>query len=229
MEGLKSHNNKSEIPHPYKIISGRLFRGGGEVKNRDLGTFKVLNEIWSTDRKGVYVNDVKIPNADSNTFKLLNLIYGIDKDSVYSITGAVKEADVSSFCAIDAGYFWDSDQKGIQMIEGYAKDSDKVFHYTYSMGKPKLLKEATAKDFVVMKWGFGSDRAKVYISGRRIKVAEFKSFEILGRFYSKDAANVYYLDRVIKNADPNTFQVEDETRYRGRDKHRIYIREDAQD
>lgn len=71
----------------------------------------------------------------------------------------------------------------------------------------KLIKDANASSFNILRGGYAKDTWNVYYRGSVIKEAASSSFKVLGSGYAKDTWNVYYKGRKINGAAAGSFTV----------------------
>ena len=84
------------------------------LKDADLFSFEVINDIYSKDKQNVYYKDDIIKDADASSFEVINDIYSKDKLNVYYKRDIITDADASSFEVINDIYSKDKNHKYYQ-------------------------------------------------------------------------------------------------------------------
>lgn len=84
------------------------------LKDANLFSFEVINDIYSKDKQNVYYKDDIITDADASTFEVIDDIYSKDKQNVYYKNCIITDADASTFEVIDDIYSKDKNHKYYQ-------------------------------------------------------------------------------------------------------------------
>ena len=84
------------------------------LKDADLFSFEVINDIYSKDKQNVYCINWIITDADASTFEVIDNIYSKDKLNVYYKNCIITDADASTFEVIDNIYSKDKNHKYCQ-------------------------------------------------------------------------------------------------------------------
>ena len=208
----------------WRIEGGKVYWGssGKPMRGADAATFKVLNEIWAKDAKRVFVYDSLIRGADAESFEVFNCLYARDSTRAYYSYGIIKTADHSTFRALDSGirntrHPWKSHS-------GFAADTDAVYHYALTVGKPSILKGADPATFESLGCDFGKDSERVYFQHARVPKADPSTFRLLGFHYATDGKKIFYANRIVEGADVDSFKEDPDDDTAGRDRFRFYKR-----
>jgi len=87
---------------------------------------RVLNHAWSVDEAHVYFRGNALKNADVATFTVINDMFARDSSRVFCATGPTKAVvDASTFEALDSGCSVGGD--GSRRYLGYARDATRVY------------------------------------------------------------------------------------------------------
>jgi DKNYY family len=175
-------------------------------KGADVATFSPKNNVWATDSKGLFKQNVRVKVADPNSIRVLNLLFATDDQQVYYIMGVAKDiVDVATFDVLDAGQY--VRENGAERRFGFGRDSQNVYAHDFFSGKPKVLKGASPATFARLIYGFAKDDKQVWVESQRIKRADPVSFEPINSLYSRDQKHAYYCESALPEADPSTFGV----------------------
>lgn len=188
----------------------------------DAKTFRKLNDVWARDARRVYCHSSAVRGADPKTFVVLNRLFAKDKARVYCNHGECKKCDAKTFEVLDKGNansLPDMDDDHC----GYARDKTNVYYHESGSGNARHLRGADRDSFRVLKYGFASDKLRVYAYGQRLDKVEPEFFQILNPFYSREANRVFYNAHEVAGADAATFRPLNEDH--GRDAKRIYWRQ----
>jgi len=179
---------------------------GRECKGGDRETFVPRNNVWATDKKGLFKQDVRVRLRAPSTREVLNLLFAKDSRQVYYIEGVAKAiVDVASFEVLDPGCYPHPD--GFMQHFGFACDKVNVYSHHFISGAPKVLRGANRNTFRHLDYGFAADDKSVWYESYRIKKADPGSFMIIDNLYSRDVKNVFYGESLIAGADKQSFEV----------------------
>lgn len=84
------------------------------LKDAELFSFEVINDIYSKDKQYVYYKNDIITDADASSFEVIDDIYSKDKQNVYYKDDIITDADASTFEVIDDIYSKDKNHKYYQ-------------------------------------------------------------------------------------------------------------------
>lgn len=174
----------------YEITNGKVyyiendFRG--EIKGADIKTFKVLNSLFSKDKKHVYYMEYIIEGANPESYILLLSSYGKDKDSVYHGTRKLEGTNPETFTPL--GIF-------------YGKDGNSVYSFS------KKLIDLDPKTFEVLDDIYAKDKKNIYFMGIKMLNSNPQSFKVYDKIqvisggfaYEAEDKNNYYKDgKIVK-------------------------------
>jgi hypothetical protein len=190
----------------YSHLTGCWCWQGRECRGADDATFVPRNNLWATDKKGLFKQDTRVRVKDPAACRVLNLLFATDGQQVYYVMGVAKAVeDVATFGVLDCGQYLYED--GGARRYGYARDSKHGYGHDFFSGAPKALKGADVATFSRLGYGYAKDASCVWRDGDRIKKADSASFAPIDDLYSKDAKHVFYGDTPLEGADPATFRV----------------------
>lgn len=208
--------------HAWRVEEGKVYWGSSTkpIRGADATTFRVFNTIWARDEKRVFVYGSLIRGADADTFEIFNELYARDCSRGYYSFGVIKTADPTTFRALDSGlrktrYRWKSHS-------GFAADSENVYHYTLTIGKPSILRGADPSTFEPIGCDFGKDAKHVYKGHSKIPKADPSSFRLLGLQYATDGKRIYYGNQIVEGADVDSFEEDPNNDTSGKDRFRKY-------
>jgi hypothetical protein len=189
----------------YSNLTGSWEWHGYECKGADEATFVPRNNLWATDKKGLFKQNTRVRVKDPSSCQVLNLLFAKDGEQVYYIMGISKAVeDVESFEVLDCGQYFTAD--GTQRLYSYARDCRNVYCHEYSSGAPKVLKGADLGTFTRLEYGFAKDYKHVWVTGNRIKMANPATFTVIDDLYSKDDKHAFYDETVLDDANPQSFR-----------------------
>lgn len=190
----------------YSHLTGEWQWNGRECKGADDKSFVPRNNIWATDKKGLFKHDTRVRVKDPASCQVLNLLFAKDNDQVYYIEGTAQAVeDVATFEVLDSGQYLAGE--GYERRFGYARDSKNIYCHDFFAGKPKVLKGADLATFRRLDYGYAKDDKYVWTNGYRIKKADPESFASINCLYSKDNRHVFYDETPLQDADPGTFWI----------------------
>jgi len=206
----------------WRIKDGKVYwgRSSKPIRGADAATFKVLNEVWARDAKRVFVYDSLIRGADADSFEVFNELYARDCAKAYYSFGIIKTADHSTFRALDNGQRETRDPWKIH--SGFAADSEAVYHYELTIGKPSILRSADPSSFEPIGCDYGKDANRVYFQHARVPKADPSTFRLIGFHYATDGERIFYANRIVDGADVDSFEEDPEDGTAGRDQFRVY-------
>lgn len=108
--GIYFCENHDMIVCKYSNWHYNVFR----LKDADLFSFEVINDIYSKDKQNVYCRNCIITDVDASTFEVIDDIYSKDKQNVYYKNCIITDADASTFEVIDDIYSKDKNHKYYQ-------------------------------------------------------------------------------------------------------------------
>lgn len=199
--------SNDELPtDEYSHLTGTWCWHGRECRGADDATFVPRNNMWATDKKGLFKQDSRVRVKDPAACRVLNFLFATDGQQVYYVMGVAKAIeDVATFEVLDCGQYATDD--GSRRSYGYARDSKNIYGHDYFSGAPKALKGADLATFSRLNFGYAKDATCVWTDGSKIAKADPATFTVIDDLYSKDAKRVYYYCTPLENADPATFRV----------------------
>lgn len=211
----------TSLGYSYNARDGAAYWGGARIAGAELETFVPLSHHYAVDARRVYCQDHALRGADRASFRVLNALYAKDDDKVYYYSSVLKDAEASSFEAVGGDFDGNS-------VRGYARDRNHVFHVVLTIGKPSIIKSASAATFRALGHGYGTDGSTIFHERTRLQGAKIDSWRYLGSGYSKDAHSVYFLGDRLTSAEAQTFEALPCAMFFGRDAHRFYrLRDEA--
>lgn len=178
---------------------------------------------WEIQNGKVYSGDRILRGADFSTFEVLNYLYARDANRAYYSFGVIDNADPSSFQALDSGAAFATVGKYLLNFQSYARDKNNVFHYTYTVGKPSIVRLADPSSFRSINGRFGYDEKAVFADHTHIKYAQVKSWTLLQGYYSCDDDFCFYGNKRIVGVDRSSFIcLPSSHKTWAKDKHRYY-------
>ncbi|RYD84054.1 MAG: hypothetical protein EOP84_06595 [Verrucomicrobiaceae bacterium] len=205
---------------PFKIEPDRVLAGSRRVPGADPDSFKVLLAGWAKDKAQVYCNAGIVTGADPQSFEALNVLFARDARAVYYVGRVMKGVDPRCFEVLDTGEyksFW-----GNSVFQGYARDKQSVFYFSYDDTKPSVVRGADPLTFEVLKSVYARDSKSAYYAGRPIKKADRDTFKVVEFNYACDRQHAFYCERLIVGAEVDMFEVVDMNRSRAHDSKRLY-------
>lgn len=157
----------------YATDKDNVFYEGKLVEGIDVASHKILDRFHHADESAVYFRR-KVLSEDPSGFKILNEAYSRDGESVYWRSRKISD-DAASFKAFPskraAAFGKDSKNAywGWKVISGadvetfvgldhnYAKDKNSVYFAVNTVNPPRVLKEADAETFALVKGEKGTD------------------------------------------------------------------------
>lgn len=168
----------------------------------DIDTMEVLNHDFIKDRQRVYRKGVLLRGITPEGFHVFNPAYIGNCQVIYTPYGDAKIAHPETFETLDDGI-------GKYGAEGYGRDTEFVYFFTYSTETRHAVRLRACKNpaaFVVLTDGYTKDDERVYLWQTTIKKAIPQSFTILGDGYARDDKHIFWRDRLLK-ADRASFKV----------------------
>lgn len=193
----------------WKVDGSNLFWRHYLVRGVDVRSFEPLSDTWAKDSTSVYCQDKRIKGADASSFEVLNPLWARDRATVYYTYGRIDDADPSSFKPLDDGIVHLEKGYG-ELFAGFAADSQFVYHYTMTIGKPSKLPKADPSTFKVVGPRFGRDARAAYYERFRIPGADPATLRHLGGLYCTDERQVFYGKSVVDGAHVESFVVSQE-------------------
>jgi hypothetical protein len=102
------------------------------LKDADLFSFEVINDIYSKDKQNVYYKDDIITDADASTFEVIDDIYSKDKNHKYYQNGILLGLDPSSspidglLLTTNGAHLYCHTKYGASRLQGISPSSYKV-------------------------------------------------------------------------------------------------------
>jgi hypothetical protein len=190
----------------YTHLSGSWHWHGKECRGADDASFVPHNNVWATDKKGLFKQDARVRVKDPASCQVLNLLFAKDIQQVYYIMGTAKAIeDVATFEVLDSGRYLYPDEGERRF--GFARDKKNVYCHDFFSGAPKILKGANRDTFRRLDYGFATDDKYVWREFSRIPKAEPKTFTVIDDLYSKDSRHVFYDASSLEAADSKSFEV----------------------
>jgi hypothetical protein len=215
----------------YWLSRGTLHFDRSPVTNADLATFSPLVSGWARDKKRVYWCGSAIRKADVASFHVLNGIYARDAERCYNCGSEIKGAEAATFRSLDSGIIVRQLHNGFgdetyvqRAYQGYAADSNSVFHHVVTYGKPSVVKGADPHTFQAIGCGYAKDVNHVYFEQARVKQADPKSFVVVPPFWAVDENHVFCMSSEIPQADQTRFKVLSSGDYLSTDGSRFFNR-----
>ena len=126
--GIYFCENHDMIVCKYSNWHYNVFR----LKDADLFSFEVINDIYSKDKQNVYYKDGIITDADASTFEVIDDIYSKDKNHKYCQNGILLGLDPSSSpidglrLTTDGAHLYCHTKYGASRLQGISPSSYKV-------------------------------------------------------------------------------------------------------
>jgi hypothetical protein len=193
----------------------------------DIGTFQIIDETYSKDKKHIYGYDWSIiktiypKNSEyigNWIFKNNGKLYQACKYEVGCDGYELKKFDVKTFRIIPTWYvdkngYYDPYMQPITKFQAklitytgssYWYFSDKIF-YSNGWGEYLTLTGANIKSFMAFSGtSYAKDATSCWSEGINFSCNP-KTFQSLNAWRAIDAKSVYYQNKKIKNADPKSF------------------------
>ncbi|MBD5551674.1 MAG: hypothetical protein HDQ96_10975 [Lachnospiraceae bacterium] len=204
---LKDHNGKEsgyrecdgEVAYmPKQQSYEKIFR---RVKI-DIDTMEVLNHDFIKDKQRVYRKGILLRGITPEGFHVYNAAYTGNHQVIYTPYGDAKVAHPASFEVLDEGI-------GKYGAEGYGRDEEFVYFFTYSTDTPYAVRIKGCKNpaaFSILSDGYTKDDVHVYYSQVIVKTADPQSFSVLSDGYAADDKHIFWRNKLLK-ANRQTFGV----------------------
>ena len=173
------------------------------LKDADLFSFEVINDIYSKDKQNVYCRNCIITDADASTFEVIDNIYSKDKLNVYYKNCIITDADASTFEVIDDIYSKDKNHKYYQngILLGLDPSSSPIDGLLLTTNGAHLYWHTR----------YGASRLLEGISPSSYKVlTEDRENQKFDKFFVKNDSLIYQIedDEVsrVEGFDPATFE-----------------------
>lgn len=247
---FEKNNNYGKDDRNIYYISSVAEEEGKILKDADVKTFVILNNLYSKDSKNVYLDYnqyvEKLEGTDAKTFILLNEKYAKDKNAVYYNGQKIENANPKSFEII-------SDEIGKDKNRVYKQDKilgdiefsffDTEDIYQDKLKNPEKYKvEVDAKTFRKLKaskeingyyaldknrgYYIESANSPGYLEGTAkviyLNELNVANVNLLNPFYIKDDKKVYCLGFEVEYADAKTFKVKNNYSSEAEDKNNKY-------
>lgn len=165
----------------------------------DFETMEVLNHDFIKDRQRVYRKGVLLRGITPEGFHVFNPAYIGNHQVIYTPYGDAKIAHPETFETLDAGM-------GMYGPEGYGRDTEFVYFFTYSTETRHAVRLKTCKNpaaFTILSNGYTKDDEHVYAGQVTIKRAISQSFVVLRDGYACDDKHIFWRDQLLKTRRQN--------------------------
>ena len=127
-------------------------------------------------------------------FHIFNPAYIGNHQVIYTPYGNAKIARPETFETLDNGI-------GVHGPEGYGRDAEFVYFFTYSTETRHAVRLKTCKNpaaFTVLSDGYTKDDDRVYFWQVTVKRAISQSFAVLSDGYARDDKHIFWRDQLLK-------------------------------
>ena len=174
------------------------------LKDADLFSFEVINDIYSKDKQNVYCRNCIITDADASTFEVIDNIYSKDKNHKYCQNGILLGLDPSS-SPIDGlrlttngtCLYWHTRYGASYMLEGISPSSYKVL--TEESENQKFDKFFVKNDSLI--YQIEDDEVS------RVEGFDLASFEFVGSEVLKDKNRITCNNYEVKADNASVYVV----------------------
>ncbi len=196
--GIYFCENHDMIVCKYSNWHYNVFR----LKDADLFSFEVINDIYSKDKQNVYYKDGIITDADASTFEMIDDIYSKDKQNVYYKNCIITDADVSTFEVIDDIYSKDKNHKYYQngILLGLDPSSSPI----------DGLRLTTDGAHLYCHTKYGASRLQGISPSSYKVLTEERENQKFDKFFVKNDSLIYQIEdnrvSIVEGFDPATFE-----------------------
>lgn len=160
----------------------------------DIETMEILNHDFIKDKQRVYRKGMLLSGITPEGFHIFNPAYIGNHQVIYTPYGNAKIARPETFETLDNGI-------GVHGPEGYGRDAEFVYFFTYSTETRHAVRLKTCKNpaaFTVLSDGYTKDDERVYFWQVTVKRAISQSFAVLSDGYSRDDKHIFWRDQLLK-------------------------------
>ena len=160
----------------------------------DLATMEVLSHDFIKDKERVYRRGVLLRGITPEGFHVFNPAYIGNHQIIYTPYGDAKIAHPETFEILDDGI-------GMYGPEGYGRDAEFVYFFTYSTETRHAVRLKTCKKpaaFTILTDGYTKDDERVYFCQVTVKRAIPQSFAVLSDGYARDDKHIFWRDQLLK-------------------------------
>lgn len=160
----------------------------------DIDTMEILNHDFIKDKQRVYRKGMLLSGITPEGFHIFNPAYIGNHQVIYTPYGNAKIAHPETFETLDNGI-------GMHGPEGYGRDAEFVYFFTYSTETRHAVRLKTCKNpaaFTVLSDGYTKDDERVYFWQATVKRAISQSFAVLGDGYARDDKHIFWRDQLLK-------------------------------
>ena len=160
----------------------------------DIDTMEILNHDFIKDKQRVYRKGMLLSGITPEGFHIFNPAYIGNHQVIYTPYGNAKIARPETFETLDNGI-------GVHGPEGYGRDAEFVYFFTYSTETRHAVRLKTCKNpaaFTVLSDGYTKDDDRVYFWQVTVKRAISQSFAVLSDGYARDDKHIFWRDQVLK-------------------------------
>ena len=160
----------------------------------DIDTMEILNHDFIKDKQRVYRKGMLLSGITPEGFHIFNPAYIGNHQVIYTPYGNAKIARPETFETLDNGI-------GVHGPEGYGRDAEFVYFFTYSTETRHAVRLKTCKNpaaFTVLSDGYTKDDERVYFWQVTVKRAISQSFAVLSDGYSRDDKHIFWRDQLLK-------------------------------
>lgn len=160
----------------------------------DIDTMEILNHDFIKDKQRVYRKGMLLSGITPEGFHIFNPAYIGNHQVIYTPYGNAKIARPETFETLDNGI-------GVHGPEGYGRDAEFVYFFTYSTETRHAVRLKTCKNpaaFTVLSDGYTKDDDRVYFWQVTVKRAISQSFAVLSDGYARDDKHIFWRDQLLK-------------------------------
>ncbi len=160
----------------------------------DIDTMEILNHDFIKDKQRVYRKGMLLSGITLEGFHIFNPAYIGNHQVIYTPYGNAKIAHPETFETLDNGI-------GMHGPEGYGRDAEFVYFFTYSTETRHAVRLKTCKNpaaFTVLSDGYTKDDERVYFWQVTVKRAISQSFAVLSDGYARDDKHIFWRDQLLK-------------------------------
>ena len=160
----------------------------------DIDTMEILNHDFIKDKQRVYRKGMLLSGITPEGFHIFNPAYIGNHQVIYTPYGNAKIARPETFETLDNGI-------GVHGPEGYGRDAEFVYFFTYSTETRHAVRLKTCKNpaaFTVLSDGYTKDDERVYFWQVTVKRAISQSFAVLSDGYARDDKHIFWRDQLLK-------------------------------
>ena len=160
----------------------------------DIDTMEILNHDFIKDKQRVYRKGMLLSGITPEGFHIFNPAYIGNHQVIYTPYGNAKIARPETFEALDNGI-------GVHGPEGYGRDAEFVYFFTYSTETRHAVRLKTCKNpaaFTVLSDDYTKDDDRVYFWQVTVKRAISQSFAVLSDGYARDDKHIFWRDQLLK-------------------------------